>query len=210
MNRFFLILGYMLKWFCIAGGYLIMKKSCCSEDIKGFTLIELLVVVLIIGILAAIALPQYQKAVEKSRYAAMLSVMDSLIKAQQHYYLVNSTYATSFDQLDFPPAQQALPAGEACPNWNALENRQIGNVCATMVSSSSLGNGSMRVTYPYQGTYNATKAKKAARTGYYYVLKKAYTLPQAGLYCVRSSEDSSGPCTGTRVMNNDWGQWYKI
>ena len=58
----------------------------------GFTLIELLVVVLIIGILAAVALPQYQKTVNKARGAEVLVAMDSLEKAAASFYLENGTY----------------------------------------------------------------------------------------------------------------------
>lgn len=67
---------------------------------KGFTLIELLVVVLIIAVLAAIALPQYQKAVEKSRAMEAIAAVKSVAQADQMYYMTNGEYATSFNQLD--------------------------------------------------------------------------------------------------------------
>ena len=65
----------------------------------GFTLIELLVVVLIIGILASIAIPQYQKAVYKSRAATALAMLKSVASAQEVYYMANGDYTNNLDEL---------------------------------------------------------------------------------------------------------------
>lgn len=102
----------------------------------GFTLVELLVVVLIIGILAAIAVPQYFKVVEKGRASEGTHMVD-LVKAAQERYLVkagnycvgalNNTTCPGWD-LPLPTmkyfAISNASAGTAAPSWQAVLTRQ--------------------------------------------------------------------------------------
>ena len=90
------------------GNDIIMKKGGHPELVSGstawvvssgFTLIELLVVVLIMGILAAVAMPQYTKAVEKARAAEALTTGRSLVNAIKVAQLANGGPVT-WDMLD--------------------------------------------------------------------------------------------------------------
>ena len=67
---------------------------------KGFTLIEMLVVSLVIGILAAIALPQYQESVERARIAEAVAMTKTRALANERYRLATGNNADYISQLD--------------------------------------------------------------------------------------------------------------
>lgn len=103
----------------------IYQKALFGIKNAGFTLIELLIVVLIIGILSAVALPQYQVAVEKSRAAEGLALLGPLTTAQENYKMANGSYSRDFEALDVSVPLD--PRGSACGINLSYSSPMFGN-----------------------------------------------------------------------------------
>ena len=99
---------------------------------KGFTLIELLVVVLIIGILAAMAMPQYFKAMERSRMTEAVTLLANIAQAQQRKYMQINAYAKNYSGLDVAP--KGASAGNYCTKGTLAADGKCGKGNGFLVS----------------------------------------------------------------------------
>ncbi len=159
---------------------------------KGFTLIELLVVVLIIGILSAVALPQYQVAVAKARFTQAMVMARPLHEAQKRCYLANGEYCRDFDSMDI-----SLPAnGTTSFNYWGSEdhgmmkwqsNDSAGLFCEVELSSS----------YVVCGV--------DVRGGSWYNVPRIVITEDETIYCQANSKTADGDSISHKVCKSMGG-----
>ncbi len=171
---------------------------------KGFTLLEMLVVVLIIGILASIALPQYRRAVLRANISKGISLVETLFEAQHLYFLENGEYAADLDDLSIE-----TPHDDSCQKW--IEGTVSGWSCPW--GQVEVAVDLVSFFYPVQEEFDSR-----AEIGYGHILDASAMggrFNDFARYCLArpDNENAQAVCEelgGTLVDENNVWKYYEI
>ena len=123
---------------------------------RGFTLVELAVVIIIIGVLAAFAVPRFLDSVERSKAAESFNYLSAVRAAQERYQVQQGTYADAVDDLDIQmPAPKYFTVGAAIAAGSTGELENSWTLTLTREGASS-GYGPYTVVFTDQGFDSVT------------------------------------------------------
>ena len=112
-----------------------------SQIRHGFTLIELLIVVVVIGILAAIAVPKFQTTKGKAYYASMKSDLHNLTTAQESFFYDSAKYTTDLNSLQFHGSKgdDIVIVQATATGWAATATHQMSypKFCAMFIGTAT-------------------------------------------------------------------------